>query len=65
VIDLKILPAALAASLLLAFASPALANRLEEIKARGKLLVGVSETTPPFSFRKSADGSPAGITAGD
>jgi polar amino acid transport system substrate-binding protein len=32
-------------------ASSALADALEAIKLRGKLLVGVSETTPPFSFR--------------
>jgi len=47
----------LAASLLLTFASSALADRLDEIKARGKLLVGVSDITPPFSFRKAADGT--------
>jgi len=49
--------AVLATSLLLIFASTALADRLDEIKARGKLLVGVSDTTPPFSFRKAADGT--------
>lgn len=59
-INPKILHAALASSLLLAFASPALADRLDEIKSRGKLLVGVSETTPPFSFRRAADGALAG-----
>lgn len=51
--------AALAAALLFAFALPAAADRLDEIKARGKLLVGVSDTTPPFSF-KAADGTLTG-----
>ena len=32
--------------------SPAAADRLDDIKARGKLVVGVSDTTPPFSFRR-------------
>src|SRR5262249_37547357 len=32
--------------------SPAAADRLDDIKARGKVIVGVSDTTPPFSFRQ-------------
>jgi polar amino acid transport system substrate-binding protein len=44
---------------LLAPAQPAAADRLDEVKARGTLLVGVSDTTPPFSFRKP-DGAIAG-----
>jgi polar amino acid transport system substrate-binding protein len=32
--------------------TPAAADKLDDIKARGKLVVGVSDTTPPFSFRK-------------
>ncbi len=51
---------ALTASLLLLFASTAQADRLTEIKSRGKLVVGVSDTTPPFSFRKAADGTLTG-----
>jgi len=43
-----------AASLAL-WAAPASADRLDEIKARGKLIVGVSDTTPPFSFRRPGD----------
>jgi polar amino acid transport system substrate-binding protein len=31
---------------------PAAADKLGDVKARGKLVVGVSDTTPPFSFRK-------------
>src|SRR6188768_2294225 len=36
-------------------ASPAAADRLDDVKARGKLLVGVSDTTPPFSFKKQGE----------
>jgi polar amino acid transport system substrate-binding protein len=35
--------------------SSALADRLDEVKARGKLIVGVSDTTPPFSFKKPGE----------
>ncbi len=41
-----------AAVVLAAALSPAAADRLDEVKARGKLIVGVSDTTPPFSFKK-------------
>jgi polar amino acid transport system substrate-binding protein len=41
---------AMATALLVA--PPAMADRLDDIKARGKVIVGVSDTTPPFSFRK-------------
>jgi len=37
-------------------ASPAYAGKLADIKARGKLLVGVTETSPPFSFRDGGKG---------
>jgi len=37
---------------LLALAAPAAADRLDDVKARGKLVVGVSDTTPPFTFKK-------------
>ena len=48
------LPSALAAiSALMMLAVPAAADRLDEVKARGKLIVGVSDTTPPFSFKKA------------
>ena len=59
-INLRTIRAVLTASLLPFFASAALADRLDEIKARGKLVVGVSDTTPPFSFRKAADGTLTG-----
>jgi polar amino acid transport system substrate-binding protein len=35
---------------------PAVADKLDGIKARGKLLVGVTETSPPFSFRDDGKG---------
>ncbi len=47
------------ASMVALAAIPALADRLDDVKARGKLVVGVSDTTPPFSFRR-ADGAFAG-----
>ena len=48
----------LMASLLLpiALAATASAGTLDAIKARGKLLVGVTETSPPFSYRDGANG---------
>jgi polar amino acid transport system substrate-binding protein len=36
----------------LALVAPAAADRLDDVKARGKLIVGVSDTTPPFTFKK-------------
>ena len=38
-----------------AAARPALADRLDDVKGRGKLIVGVSDTTPPFSFKKPGE----------
>ena len=35
---------------------PARADKLDDIKARGKLLVGVTESSPPFSYRDAAKG---------
>jgi polar amino acid transport system substrate-binding protein len=40
------------AALWVVLAAPAAADKLDDVKARGKLVVGVSDTTPPFSFRK-------------
>jgi polar amino acid transport system substrate-binding protein len=39
------------AALALALTLPAVADKLDDIKARGSLLVGVTESSPPFSFR--------------
>ena len=49
-----------AAIALLALAMPAAADRLDDVKARGKLIVGVSDTTPPFSFKKPGDSTVVG-----
>lgn len=35
---------------------PASAGKLDAIKARGRLLVGVTESSPPFSFREDGKG---------
>jgi polar amino acid transport system substrate-binding protein len=40
--------------------SSAIADRLDEVKTRGKLIVGVSDTTPPFSFRRPNDSNQVG-----
>jgi polar amino acid transport system substrate-binding protein len=39
-----------------ALTGPAAADKLDDIKARGRLLVGVTESSPPFSFRKAGQG---------
>jgi polar amino acid transport system substrate-binding protein len=44
------------AALPLLIAAPAAADKLDDIKARGKLLIGVTETSPPFSFRDDGKG---------
>ncbi len=38
--------------IVLALAQPAAADKLDDIRARGQLLVGVTESSPPFSFRE-------------
>lgn len=45
------------AGISLAFAGAAYADKLDAIKARGKLLVGVTESSPPFSFRDDRKGT--------
>lgn len=49
-----------AAAACLAFATPAVANGLAEIKSRGALIVGVKDRAPPFSFRDT-DGHLKGL----
>jgi polar amino acid transport system substrate-binding protein len=39
---------------------PAAADKLDDVKERGKLVVGVSDTTPPFSFRKMPENTITG-----
>jgi len=36
--------------------APAAADKLDNIKTRGRLLVGVTESSPPFSYRKAGQG---------
>src|ERR1044071_1012907 len=50
--------AALAA--MLALTAPASAARLDDVKARGKLVVGVSDNTPPFSSKKAWESTVTG-----
>ena len=44
----------------LSLVQPAAADRLDDVKARGKLVVGVSDTTPPFSFKKPGESTVIG-----
>src|SRR5580700_8491408 len=44
------------AMLALGLTAPAAADKLTDIKARGHLLVGVTESSPPFSFRDHGKG---------
>ena len=39
-----------------ALAVPAAADELDDIKGRGQLLVGVTESSPPFSYRDAGKG---------
>jgi polar amino acid transport system substrate-binding protein len=41
--------------MLLLDALPALADKLDDISARGQLIIGVAEASPPFSFREGGD----------
>ena len=43
---------------------PAAADRLDDVKSRGKLIVGVSDTTPPFSFKKPGETTVTGYDLG-
>ena len=44
------------AVLAIGLTAPAAADKLDDIKARGRLLVGVTESSPPFSFRDDGKG---------
>jgi polar amino acid transport system substrate-binding protein len=46
----------LAAAISLLLPLPALADKLDDIKARGELVIGVAEASPPFSFRGGEKG---------
>ena len=43
----------LGAACLAATTQVALADKLDDVKARGRLLVGTSDTSPPFSSREN------------
>jgi polar amino acid transport system substrate-binding protein len=47
-------------AMLLTVVLPAAADRMDEVKARGKIIVGVSDTTPPFSFKRPGENEHAG-----
>ena len=55
-----IMATATAATMLLALALPAMADRLDEVKARGRIIVGVSDATPPFTFKRPDEPGHAG-----
>ncbi len=55
-----IIATATATAMLLALALPAMADRLDEVKARGRLIVGVSDATPPFTFKRPGEPDHAG-----
>ena len=56
-----VLKAAVAACLAsVVLSASASADRLDDVKARGKLIVGVSDTTPPFSFKRPGENEHAG-----
>jgi polar amino acid transport system substrate-binding protein len=42
--------------LVMLLASPAMADKLDDVTARGKLIIGVAEASPPFSFRDGERG---------
>ena len=52
--------AATVSAMLLTLVLPAAADRLDEVKARGKLIVGVSDTTPPFAFKRPGESAIVG-----
>ncbi len=52
--------AAAVSAVLLATIGPVAADRLDDVKARGRLIVGVSDTTPPFSFKQPGEATVVG-----
>jgi polar amino acid transport system substrate-binding protein len=52
--------AATVSAMLLALGLPAIADRLDEVKSRGKVIVGVSDTTPPFTFKRPGESDHVG-----
>ena len=54
------LAVAAVSAVLLTLVLPATAERLDDVKARGKIIVGVSDTTPPFSFKRPGENEHVG-----
>jgi polar amino acid transport system substrate-binding protein len=55
--DFPMRPATLLAGAVLGLlTAPCAADKLDDINARGRLIVGVTETSPPFSFRDGSKG---------
>ena len=52
--------AAAAAAAAMLLVAPASADKLDDVKARGKVIVGVSDTSPPFSFKKRGESTVIG-----
>lgn len=50
------------AAAFLALALPALGGTLEDIRSRGSIRLGYSETKAPFAFKAKNDGQPAGFS---
>src|SRR5437868_525274 len=46
----------LGAAAVMLLAGGAAADKLDDVKARGRLLVGVTESSPPFSYRDGENG---------
>jgi polar amino acid transport system substrate-binding protein len=46
----------LGAAVVLGVAGAAAADKLDDVRARGRLVVGVSDASPPFSYRDGANG---------
>jgi polar amino acid transport system substrate-binding protein len=55
-LDCPLARAMTAAAIVLFHSLPASADKLDDIKARGQLIVGVTESSPPFSFRDDEKG---------
>ena len=52
--------AATVSAMLLTLVLPATADRLDEVKARDKIIIGVSDTTPPFTFKRPGESDHVG-----
>ena len=55
-----IMTAATISAMLLTLVPSATADRLDEVRAREKIMVGVSDTTPPFTFKRPGESNHVG-----